>query len=175
MKTKYIFTATLLVIMLSKGFSQEVSKKEQKQAQRQISQQQIEMILNSGEFIFKAGYVIPIGGRLINMTTNPGYVRFNKDLMDGNLPFFGSATTGIGFSGDVAIRFNDKPQSFTTGKLKKSYEVEATVRGENGVYRISLNIPFAGPSTLTVSSNNRSTISYKGQVYQLKQPEVSSR
>ncbi len=167
MKTKYFFTITLLLILLTKGFSQELSKKEQKESQNEIRMQQIEMILNSGQFIFKAGYAVPMGGRPIDMSTNPGYVIFNKDKMDGNLPFFGSATAGIGLSGDLAIRFNNKPQSFTTRKMKKSYEVGATVRGRNGVYNLSLNIPFDGPSTLTVSSNDRGTISYNGQIYRM--------
>lgn len=173
MKTRYIFTAILLLTTLSEGYSQEISKKEIKDSKSQIRQQQIEMILNSGIFIFRAGSAIPMGGRLINMTTNPGYVIFNKDNMDGDLPFFGSATTAIGFSGDLAIRFKDKPKSFKTDKRKKSYEVESTVSGNNGTYTLYLSIPFGdGPSTLTVSSNDRSSISYYGQIYELKQPEV---
>ncbi|GEM_PF-5483933 len=172
MKTKYFFTVLVMMSIISGGLSQEVSKKEAKEDKSQVRQQQIEMILNTGNLIFRAGYAVPMGGRPINMATNPGYVIFNKDNMDGKLPFFGKATTAIGFSGDLAIRFKDKPKSFTTGKRKKSYEIESTVNGNNGTYKLYLSIPFnGGSSVLTVTGNNRSTISYYGQVYQLKQPE----
>jgi hypothetical protein len=170
MKTRYFLTPVLLVMILSEGFSQTVTKKERRAAENEIKSQQIEMLLNSGKFIFKAGYAVPGGGRPINMAGNPGYVIFNKEKMEGDLPFFGTATAGIGLSGDLAIKFRNKPQTFTTKKLKKSYDIEVIVRGDNGTYNLSLYIPFDGQSTLTVSSSNRGTIAYNGEVFQLNEP-----
>jgi hypothetical protein len=175
MKTKYFLTPVLLVLMLSEGFSQEVTKKERRAAENEIKSQQIEMLLNSGKFIFRAGYAIPTGGRPINMAGNPGYVIFNNEKMEGDLPFFGTATAGIGLSGDLAIKFKNKPQSFSTRKLKKSYEIVVIVRGDNGTYDLSLVIPLNGQATLSVSSSNRGTIAYNGEVFQINEAEQQKK
>jgi hypothetical protein len=168
MKTIYILTVTLLIASVSTGFARQISKKEQREAEDEIRQQQIEQVLNSDNFIFKAGYAIPMGGRPVNMSSDPGYARFSKEMMDGNLPYFGRVTAAIGLSGELAVKFKDKPQTFKIEKRKKSYDVEATVRGKNDFYNVSLIIPLDGSSTLTITGNSRGTISYRGQIYEMK-------
>jgi hypothetical protein len=56
-------------------------------------------------------------------------------------------------------------------KDKKNYQVDATVRGENDNFRLILSISFEGSATLSIISNNRSTISYNGEISAPVQPK----
>ena len=62
-----------------------------------------------------------MGARQVNLRSNPNYVKFNPDLMDGYMPFFGTATSGIGLGGDATIKFKDKPETFTIEKKKNEF------------------------------------------------------
>lgn len=145
-------------------FAQEKSKKELKEEDKLQKQEQIEALINSGNFVFVARYALPMGASQVDLTTNPNYIKFNIDLMDGYMPFFGTATSGIGLSGDNTIKFKDKPELLRIEKKKKNFQIDAKVKGENDIYRISLSVGFEGSSSLSVISNNRSTISYQGEI-----------
>jgi hypothetical protein len=49
-------------------------------------------------------------------------------------------------------------------KGKKNYEGMVVVKGDDDKYKIYLTIGFDGNATLSVSSNNRSNISYTGEI-----------
>lgn len=153
-----------LSMILTPAFPQEKSKKELKEEEKLQKQIQIETLINSKDFVFVAKYALPMGARQINLQTNPNYVKFNPDLMDGYMPFFGTATSGIGLGGDNTIKFKDKPESFNIEKKKKNFQIDAKVKGENDVYRLSLSVSFEGNSSLSIISNNRGTISYQGEI-----------
>jgi hypothetical protein len=162
MKTKFSLLLVLMSLILTSAYSQEKSKKEIKEEEKLQKQIQIETLVNSKDFIFKATYAMPMGARQVDLTSNPNYIKFNPDLMDGYMPFFGTATAGIGMGGDATIKFKDKPDTFNIEKKKKNFQIDARVKGENDVYRLSLQVM---PATLSVISNNRGTISYQGEIY----------
>ena len=166
MKTKISSLIILLSFILSSAFAQEKSKKELKEEESQQKQIQIETLVNSKDFVFVARYALPMGTGQINLSSNPNYVRFSPDLMDGYMPFFGTATSAaIGLGGDNTIKFKDKPESFNIKKMKKNFQIDAKVKGENDVYRLSLTVSFEGSTSLSIISNNRSTISYQGEIF----------
>jgi Domain of unknown function (DUF4251) len=165
MKTKLSILACLMLITMTSAYSQEKSKKELKEEEKLQKQQQIETLINSKDFVFKARYALPMGAKQVDLTTNPNYVKFNPDLMDGYMPFFGTASSGIGFGSDNTIKFKDKPESFNIVKNKKNFQVDAKVKGENDIYRVSLSVSFEGSSSMSIISNNRSTISYQGAIF----------
>ena len=84
--------------------------------------------------------------------------------MDGYMPFFGTATSGIGYN-DPTIKFKDKPETFNIEKKKKNFQIDGKVKGENDIYRISLSVMFEGNASLSIISNNRGTISYQGEIF----------
>ena len=157
-----IFVFTLIVVT---AYSQEKTKKEIKEEEKLQKQMQIEALINGKDFVFIARYALPMGAKQVDLTSNPNYVKFNSDMMDGYMPFFGTATSGIGLSGDNTIKFKSKPEVFNIEKKKKSFEVEAKVKGENDIYRLSLSVMFEGSASLSIISNNRSTISYQGEIF----------
>jgi hypothetical protein len=165
MKSKIIFLIFLMSLVLTSAYSQQKSKKELKEEEKLQKQQQIETLINSKNFVFKARYALPMGARQVDLTSNPNYVKFNPDLLDGYMPFFGTATSGIGYGGDNSVKFRDKPESFNIVKNKKNFQIDAKVKGENDIYRISLSVSFEGSSSMSIMSNNRSTISYQGEIF----------
>jgi hypothetical protein len=116
MKSKISFFIVLVSLILTSAYSQEKSKKEQKEEEKLQKQKQIEELINSKDFVFKARYALPMGAKQVDLTSNPNYVKFSPDLMDGYMPFFGTATAGIGYGGDNTIKFKDKPESFNIEK-----------------------------------------------------------
>jgi len=155
----------LMSLILTSAFSQEKSKKELKEEEKLQKQTQIETLINSKNFVFKARYAFPIGAKQVDLTSNPNYVKFNPDECDGFMPFFGTATSGIGYGTDPTIKFRDKPDEFNIEKKKKNFQVDAKVKGENDIYRLSLSVQFEGSASLSIISNNRGTISYQGEIF----------
>ncbi len=164
MKTKLSFLTILLSLILTSAFSQEKTKKELKEEEKLQKQMQIETLVNSKDFVFVAKYALPMGASQVDLQTNPNYVKFNPEMMDGYMPFFGTATSGIGYS-DPTIKFKDKPEEFNIEKKKKNFQADAKVKGENDIYRISLSVMFEGSASLSIISNNRGTISYQGEIF----------
>jgi hypothetical protein len=164
MKTRVSILACLILINMTSAFSQEKSKKELKEEEKLQKQKQIEELINTKNFVFVGRWALPMGAKQVDLSTNPNYIKFNPDLMDGYMPFFGTATTGIGFGSDNTIKFKDKPESFNIVKNKKNFQIDAKVKGETDVYRISLSVTFEGSSSMSIISNNRSTISYQGEI-----------
>jgi hypothetical protein len=164
MKTKIAILTFLMSLILTSAFSQEKTKKELKEEEKLQKQMQIEALVNSKDFVFVAKYALPMGASQVDLTSNPNYVKFNPDKMDGYMPFFGTATSGIGY-GDPTIKFKDKPETFNIEKKKKNFQVDANVRGENDIYRLSLSVMPEGGASLSIISNNRGTISYQGEIF----------
>jgi hypothetical protein len=164
MKTKFSFLIVLISLLMTSAYSQEKSKKELKEEEKLQKQKQVEDLINTKDFVFKGRWALPMGAKQVDLSTNPNYVKFNPDLMDGYMPFFGTATSGIGFGSDNTIKFKDKPESFNIVKSKKNFQIDAKVKGENDIYRISLSVTFEGSSSMSIISNNRSTISYQGEI-----------
>ena len=164
MITKISFLLFVLALAISVGYTQEKSKKQIKEEKKLALQKQVEEMVNAKEFVFVGRTAIPSGHKSVNLTTNTNYVKFHPDLIDSYMPYFGRAYSGVGYGGDQGLKFTGKPEVFTVTKTKKEFEVTAEVKGSNDTYKISLSIGFEGNSTLGITSNNRSFISYYGEI-----------
>ena len=153
----------LFTIFTISGFAQEKSKKQLKEDKKLEKQQQLEALLNSKTFVFNANTAIPQGSKPVNLTAIY-YVKFSPDAIESYMPFYGNAYNGAGIGGDTGMKFEGKPEDFTVAKGKKNYIVNALVAGQNDTYQISLSVGFKGSATLSIGSNNRSNISYNGEI-----------
>jgi len=152
-------------------FAQEKSKK-QLRAERAIEkQQQTEALINAKEFVFIGRTAIPTGFKTMNLTSNPNYVKFYPDRIESSMPFFGKAYSSIGYGGDGGLKFEGKPEEYTFTKEAKNYQIKATVKGKNDIFKLSLSVSFEGSSTLTIISNSRSPISYNGEISAPEKPK----
>jgi hypothetical protein len=173
MKTKFnfqlavILTLTFTALSFTNGMAQEKSKKELKEERKLEKQKQIALLVDSKAFLFEAIRVIPQGGRTIELTSNYT-LEIQPDLIKCDLPFFGRAYSGVGYGGDGGMKFEGKPTVFSTEKKKKAYLIKAEVKGERDSYSIMLTVYFEGSAYVTINSNNRSSISYDGNIESIK-------
>jgi hypothetical protein len=174
MKTKLNNPLAVILMLLFTAFSltntiaQEKSKKQLKEEQKLEKQKQIALLVASKEFVFATNRVLPQGGRSINLTSDY-FVDFHPEFIKSDLPFFGRAYSGIGYGGsDAGMKFEGKPTVYSIEKKKKNYVIKADVRGERDSYSMMLLVYFEGSATLSINSNNRSSISYDGDIKEFK-------
>lgn len=148
--------------------AQEKSKKQLKEEKQLEKQKQIGILVESKEFVFVTYRAMPQSGSVINLTTEYN-VDFHPEWIKSDLPFFGRGFSGIGYGGtDAGIKFEAKPTVYTVEKKKKNYVIKADVRGERDSYSIILTVYFDGSATLSINSNNRSSIFYDGDIKEFK-------
>ncbi|WP_417940172.1 DUF4251 domain-containing protein [Flavobacterium sp. RS13.1] len=164
MKTKlFVLTAISFFLTIS-GSAQEKSRKNLK-AERQLKKQkEMESLINSKNFVFEAQKVIPQGGRLLNLDYNRYFLKFNEAKTTCDLPFFGRGFNVPYGGGDGGIKFEGVPENIAIEKKKKSYNIKATVKGKDDFYNLFFTVFLDGSTSLSIDSNNRSSISYDGEI-----------
>ena len=120
-------------------------------------------LLNSKTFEFIANTVFPAGETPKNLVGSGYSVSFSPEMVISNLPFYGRGYTGMTMGRDKGMRFEGAPENFTISD-ESDYEVNATVNGESDTYSISMSVSISGYATLSISSNDRGTITYQGEV-----------
>jgi hypothetical protein len=149
-------------------FAQEKTKKQLKAEQELVKQKEIETLIGSKEFEFVANRANPQGTRTIDMTTNTNFLRFKKDTIHSEMPFFGRAYSGVGYgSGGGGLDFKGLAKDYSIKKGKKSYIIKTDVKDNTDSYGIILEIYFNGYAYLSINSSNRSPISYNGEIHKI--------
>jgi hypothetical protein len=169
MKTRISAFVILITLIIAPGFSQE-TKGLSKEDQKLEKQKQIDRMINTKEFVFVARIANPQGGRSVNLTSNPNFLKFSPDMIESEMPYFGRVYT-VGYGSDAGLKFKGKPEVFTTVKGKKDYDIKVVVKGETDKYTMHLSVEFNGSAMLSVNCNNRSTISYIGDISAPPKPE----
>ncbi len=154
----------LLFFTLSTTYSQEKTKKEKKDTEKIEKQKQLEMLLNSKEFIFTAEKAIPQGLHTVNLTSSDYFVKIHLQTIESHLPYYGRSYSGMPYGGDSGIQFDAKQTEYKLTKNKKGYQILTTVKTENDTYKLNFSIGFDGYASLNISSNKKSSISYSGTV-----------
>ena len=157
--------AFVMLFIVASGFAQESSRKAKRERERIEKQQQIQAMIEAKEFVFVAARALPSGGGSIDLTTNTNYVKFRPDTIESYMPFFGRAYS-IEYGGDGGIKFEGKPEEFkvVTRKEGRGYDIHVTVSVTRDSYKLSLSVGADGNATMTVTSNQRSSITYNGHI-----------
>ena len=164
MKTNVLYLVVLFAVIVAPGFSQEKTKKELKEEKKLEKQKQVEAMVNAKEFVFIGRTALPSGMRPVNLSSNPNYVKYHPDLIESEMPFFGKATGAIAYGGDTGLKFKGKPEEYTVVKNKKNFQVSAKVKVAGDQFHLFLTVSSEGSATLSITSNNRSSISYQGEI-----------
>ena len=173
MKTKFSVLMLVFLFLASYTNAQEKSKKEVKEEKKLALQKEVEMLVNTKEFVFIGQTAFPIGYKTVNLNVNSNYVKFYPDLIESFMPYFGKSY-GYGTGGnntDVGLKFKGKPTDYTVTTSKKNHVITATIKDSNDTYTINIHVGFDGASTLSILCTNRSNISYGGQIYPLPTSE----
>jgi hypothetical protein len=170
MITKIAVLSIILALYFSAGFAQEKTKKQTKAERKVEKQKQVEAMMDARTFVFTARTAIPQGYKTVNLNTNMYNVSFAPENIISYLPYYGRAYSGIGYGNDSGLKFEGKPEEFTITKGKKNFTAKAVVKGERDLFTLMLTVSFEGSASLSVSSNNRSTISYNGVISEPEKP-----
>ena len=126
----------------------------------------IEELVESGKFLFTADRAFPIGGPSVNLISRPSKAEFNGDNAKGDLAYFGKAhNASVAYSADGGgIKFDGEMMNKEIKVKKKNVILSFKMKAPGDQYSCSLTITSSGSATLSISSNNKSSISYNGAV-----------
>jgi hypothetical protein len=168
MKTSIL--SFILCFSMFIGFAQEKTKKQIKEEQNLEERKEIAALVESKEFKFVGRTAYPQGGRSIDLTTNSNFLKFEKDSIDSEMPYFGRAYSGVAYGGgNGGMHFKGKIENYSLTKDKKKYMIKAKISDKTDSYDLQLTVFFEGNASLAINTFNRSQISYSGRIEKLKE------
>ena len=172
-KMKTIFSLLVLILSLgtTTGFSQDKTRREQKEERNLEKQKQIEAMVNAKEFVFVPRTALPSGMKQVYLSLDQFYIKFHPDYIDSYMPFYGRAYSGVGYGTDTGLSFKGTPEKFTIKKEGSIFQINVVVNGETDIFSLFLSVGSEGSASLSISTNNRSSISYQGEVSALEKSE----
>lgn len=159
-------------MIITPVFSQDKTRGEQKKERKLGQQEQVEMMINAKKFVFIPRTVLPTGMKPVNVAVTQYSIKFQPDLIDSYMPFFGRAYSAVGYGNDTGLTFKEKPEKFEIEKGRKTFQVNVVVKGGNDIFRLFLTVGFEGSASLSISSDNRSMISYQGVISGPEKTEI---
>ncbi len=170
MKSLRIVFLLLLCCNVFVGFAQEKTKRQLRIERRQEKEKEIEKLIDAREFQFVARNSNSQSFRMIDLTTNPNFVKFKPNFIKSEMPFFGRGYSGLAYGGsDTGLKFEGKPEEFSVQKKNKEYQIKVSVKGLNDFFNMTLLVSLDGSGILTVTSNNRAPISYFGVIMPIEE------
>jgi hypothetical protein len=169
---KSIIALILFGIFLGISPQQTIAqKKKSKQEKRDEAFKETIRLVESEQFIYVPDRAFPQGYRSIDLTSNYGFIKILGDKAEADMPFFGrgfqpnyGGNGGIKFDGEITnkkIELNEKKRM-----ISYSFEVK-----DKDHFRINMEIGYSGGASVSVTSNNRSHISYQGDIAKLDEKE----
>lgn len=130
-------------------------------------------MVDTKNLIFKAQWVSPSGGRIINMTGNYD-LTIRPDSVIAFLPYFGRAYSAPIDPTQGGIKFTSAKFDYKTTKRKKNrWEISIRPRDITDNYQLFLTVYDNGKASLRVSSVNRQPIAFEG--YVTEGPELNKK
>lgn len=172
MKSRYYILSLLLSVVMTTGFSSDKTREEQKDEKKLDKRSRVEMMINSRDFVFIPRIALPSGMKPVNLATDQYNIKFQPYFIDSYMPFFGRAYSAVGYGNDTGLSFKGKPEKIEIGKNRKTFQVNVIVKGGTDIFRLFLSIGFEGSASLSISSDNRSTISFQGEISAPEKNEI---
>jgi len=168
MKTIFSYTILFLALILSSS-NIEAQKKKEREIKKNEAFEKTKALVDSAQFIYVPNRAFPQGYQSVDLTSNYGFIKITDNNAEGDMPFFGRGFQahygnegGIKFNGSMEnkkIDINEKKRTITY-----SFEVK-----DKDTFRISMEIGYDGNASVSVTSNNRSHISYQGKIDKIKE------
>lgn len=166
MKNIKLIVVIICLLASANSFAQ-LSGKAKRQQKKELKMQEIEQLVNNQKFTF-----IPR-----SLTTSSGYskdlnfsyeLELNQDSTKAYLPFWGRAYIAK-INDEGGILFETTADDLEIKTLnEKGFEVRFKAKGKEDTYQIKMEISKQGYTSLFITSNNKSHISYYGQIEAIK-------
>lgn len=139
------------------------SRKEKRAAKEALIKNTIE----SKQYVFSAQSAHPLSGGSINLTSSYE-LRIYGDSIICDLPYFGRAFSATA-AGGGGINFVSVKAIYTFKNARKGgWDIRIQPKDVNDIRELTLFISPSGYTTVTITSNNRESISYYGVVGERK-------
>jgi hypothetical protein len=170
MKRKYLIIGMFVLAVTFVNAQSKESKKEAK-AQAELKEyEEMKVLVNSEVFMFTGEWANSQNGKRINLMGNPTYLKLDKKIADGYLPFFGTAQTG-GYGAGGAIEFKGNVENYTWSfdDKKQKAIVKFKAKGDTSEYfDVTITVFRSLSTTVNINSSSRSTMSYNGRIKTLE-------
>lgn len=170
MKKFALFIAlAILLFSVQAQNSEKKSRKELKAEKKAQHIAEIKAIVESRNFIFDASAANPMSGSTVSLTTDYE-MTIKNDSVFSYLPYYGVAYSGAAFSGnDSPMTFNKPIEQYTSEATKNGHMVKFKVKNVNDVINCTFHISETGSTSLSVSSINRQSINYSGDLLKIEE------
>lgn len=121
-------------------------------------------LIASKHFEFIPHVVFPTGMPPKDISADNYSIRFDEDEIISGMPYFGTARGGSLFGKDTGMRFRGKPEKFHSTTSNNKNNVTVKVKTSKDSFTLSLEVSESGLAVLTISSSNRQSISYQGEL-----------
>lgn len=120
-------------------------------------------IIESQNYVFKAMTVYPQGGR--SRQLDYGYnLRVTKEKVISDLPYIGKSSSSHYGSGDGGIKFESSKFDYKSEKTSKGWEITIKPKDAFSITKLLLTVFDNGSAKLIVTSTNRQSISFDGNI-----------
>jgi hypothetical protein len=158
----FIFAALFMAVGTIEASDRKNRKQDDNERRERLSE--LAGLIEKGDFIFRARRAHPTGAPTVDLTGRHSIIEFENGRAEARLPFFGRARNirygqrgGINFQGEMDNLRLEKNED----RMRIRYSF--TVR-DFDTYRVNMDIAHNGSASVTVISNNRSQISYQGDI-----------
>lgn len=125
--------------------------------------------VNKSGFEIANEWVIPLGGNMISLVSNPNYIRFENDSVNIFLPYFGERYSGgaYGTSGG-GIEYEGPARNLRIEEHRDN-KVVVKFNGKQGSELLNFIVTIfpGGAASTSVNSSERASISYRGNIEEL--------
>ncbi len=114
--------------------------------------------------------MLPQGSNVANIdiSTHSNYLKMENDSVKAILPFYGERQFGGGYNNNEGIAFEGIPHNLTIEKDRRdSYSIRFNIKDKNSsseYYQVFIKLFTNLASTITINSNQRRSIQYRGTV-----------
>jgi len=127
--------------------------------------QAVSQMIESADYVFVAEMALPMGSAGFFLTS-PYTLKVTKDLLTSYLPYFGRAYRAPFDPTDGGIQFESIRFDYQVTKKSGGWDIELKPADVSRKYRMLLDVNEFGNATLSVTSDDRQTISFNGYLEQ---------
>ena len=161
---RYLLLALLSVITLTLA-AQEKEQKSKREIRAENNAKiaaKVDSLIEAKNFRFIARSANPMGWSSISLTSEYDLL-INGDSVKVDLPYYGRAYRADYMATEGGIKLkNTVAEDFVIDQKKKQYQVNFKARSNDDLYQFRLSVSSSGYGTLSVTCNNRQSISFNG-------------
>lgn len=168
-----ILTLFFGLVLCEMSFSQEKrSEKSDRKTKKELkiasNYQKTKALVESGNFDYEADWVFPLGKPRISLLGNINRLRFEDNMLEANLPYFGTRYND-GYA-SAGINFKSEIDEYKVDFQDDDYRILITfvVADEKERYQFDLEIESDGSGRLYFASNKRNAQTYSGLILPIK-------